>query len=65
LRWREPRLVFVNSMSDLFHARVPTKFIGQVFEVMTATARHTYQLLTNVPPGCAGSPRSCRGSPNI
>ena len=46
LRWRQPRLVFVNSMSDLFHARVPTAFIEQVFAVMAATPRHTYQLLT-------------------
>jgi len=46
LRWREPRLIFVNSMSDLFHARVPIGFIRQVFEVMVETPQHTYQLLT-------------------
>jgi protein gp37 len=46
LRWRDPRVVFVNSMSDLFHARVPVSFVRQVFEVMSATPRHTYQLLT-------------------
>jgi protein gp37 len=46
LRWREPRVVFVNSMSDLFHARVPREFIAQVFEVMAATPQHTYQVLT-------------------
>jgi protein gp37 len=46
LRWREPRLVFVNSMSDLFHAKVPTEFIRQVFDVMAATPQHTYQVLT-------------------
>ncbi len=45
-RWREPRLVFVNSMSDLFHARVSTNFVQQVFTVMAATPQHTYQLLT-------------------
>ena len=45
-RWRSPRLVFVNSMSDLFHARVPTEFVQQVFSVMAATPQHTYQLLT-------------------
>lgn len=45
-RWRSPRLVFVNSMSDLFHARVPRDFVRQVFEVMADTPRHTYQLLT-------------------
>jgi protein gp37 len=46
LRWREPRLVFVNSMSDLFHARVPAEFIHRVFAVMAATPQHTYQVLT-------------------
>jgi protein gp37 len=45
-RWRQPRVVFVNSMSDLFHARVPTSFVRQVFEVMAATPHHTYQVLT-------------------
>ena len=45
-RWREPRLVFVNSMSDLFHARVPLPFVLQVVEVMRETPQHTYQLLT-------------------
>ena len=44
--WRRPRLVFVNSMSDLFHARVPTAFIKYVFEVMRETPQHTYQILT-------------------
>lgn len=46
LRWRSPRLVFVNSMSDLFHARVPVPFIRRVFEVMKDTPQHTYQILT-------------------
>lgn len=45
-RWRQPRVVFVNSMSDLFHARVPTAFVRRVFEVMAATPQHTYQILT-------------------
>ncbi|MGH4017867.1 MAG: DUF5131 family protein [Pseudonocardiaceae bacterium] len=46
LHWRDPRLVFVNSMSDLFHARVPFEFVQKVFAVMAATPQHTYQLLT-------------------
>lgn len=46
LRWRKPRRVFVNSMSDLFHARVPADFIRQVWQVMAATPQHTYQILT-------------------
>jgi protein gp37 len=48
-KWAAPRVVFVNSMSDLFHARVTTDFIKRVFEVMEATPRHTYQLLTKRP----------------
>jgi protein gp37 len=45
-RWRQPRTVFVNSMSDLFHARVPLTFIRDVFDVMADTPQHTYQVLT-------------------
>ena len=45
-RWREPRTVFVNSMSDLFHARVPLDYVRRVFDVMEDTPRHTYQVLT-------------------
>ncbi|MGL5824698.1 MAG: DUF5131 family protein [Nocardioides sp.] len=44
--WKRPRVVFVDSMSDLFHARVPLDFIQQVFDVMRATPHHTYQVLT-------------------
>lgn len=46
LRWRKPRRVFVNSMSDLFHDQVPDEFIARVWAVMAATPRHTYQILT-------------------
>lgn len=46
LRWRRPRRVFVNSMSDLFHESIPDSFIHQVFAVMAATPQHTYQILT-------------------
>lgn len=45
-RWRQPRRVFVNSMSDLFHAKVPVDFIRRVFAVMEETPQHTYQVLT-------------------
>lgn len=48
-RWHTPRVVFVNSMSDLWHARVPTGFIQRVFDVMMETPQHTYQLLTKRP----------------
>jgi protein gp37 len=44
--WKKPRVVFVNSMSDLFHKDVPIYFIQQVFEVMNNTPQHTYQVLT-------------------
>ena len=43
--WAKPRMVFVNSMGDLFHEEVPLEFIERVFAVMQATPRHTYQLL--------------------
>lgn len=46
LRWRKPRRVFVNSMSDLFHDGVPSEFIARVFAVMALTPQHTYQVLT-------------------
>jgi protein gp37 len=44
--WVKPRMVFVNSMGDLFHEEIPVDFIKRVFEVMVRTPRHTYQLLT-------------------
>src|SRR5579859_3812236 len=49
LRWREPRLIFVNSMSDLFHVRVPDEFIKRVFKTMQAAHWHTFQVLTKRP----------------
>jgi protein gp37 len=49
LRWRKPRRVFVNSMSDLFHPDVPDEFVAAVFAVMHQTPRHTFQVLTKRP----------------
>jgi protein gp37 len=49
LHWRDPRTVFVNSMSDLFHARVPVSFVAEVWSVMSRTPQHTYQILTKRP----------------
>jgi protein gp37 len=46
LRWTRPRRIFVNSMSDLFHAEIPDDYIAQVFAVMALAPRHTFQLLT-------------------
>ena len=48
-RWKRPRVVFVSSMGDLFHARVPTAFLQEVFAVMTAAPQHTFWLLTKRP----------------
>jgi protein gp37 len=49
LRWKKPRKIFVNSMSDLFHDDVPEDFIRRVWSVMQQTPRHTYQILTKRP----------------
>lgn len=46
LRWRSPRVVFVNSMSDLFHQKVPVRFLRQVFSTMNKCHQHTFQILT-------------------
>jgi protein gp37 len=44
--WKKPRRVFVNSMSDLFHDKVPDEFIARMWAVMAATPQHTYQILS-------------------
>ncbi len=49
LRWKAPRRIFVNSLSDLFHEDVPDEFIAAVFGVMAACASHTFQILTKRP----------------
>lgn len=46
LKWRKPRVIFVNSMSDLFHELVPARYVAQVFEVMREAYWHTFQVLT-------------------
>lgn len=46
LKWKKPAIIFVNSMSDLFHEDVPVSFIHRVFSVMTKAHWHTFQLLT-------------------
>jgi protein gp37 len=46
LRWRKPRTIFVNSMSDLFHEDIPIEFIERVFATMRAADWHTFQVLT-------------------
>lgn len=49
LKWRKPKKIFVNSMSDLFHEQVPDEFIAAVFGVMAACPHHTFQILTKRP----------------
>ena len=46
LRWRKPRTIFVNSMSDLFHEKIPDEFIFRVFEIMKRASWHRFQILT-------------------
>ena len=65
LRWRRPRLVFVNSMSDLFHKRVPATFIEAVFDVMNRASQHTFQILTKRPDRVVQLGRRLRWTPNI
>lgn len=61
LRWKRPRKVFVNSMSDLFHKDVPNEYIARVFAVMALAPQHTFQVLTKRP----GRMRSLLGSPTF
>ena len=46
LRWRRPRMIFVNSMSDLFHKEIPRQFVDKVFDVMERADWHVFQVLT-------------------
>ena len=46
LDWKQPKLIFVNSMSDLFHEDIPLDFIRSVFDTMVAASQHTFQVLT-------------------
>src|SRR5215472_3562152 len=46
LSWKKPRLVFVNSMSDLFHKEIPGAYIDRIFETMEAANWHIFQILT-------------------
>ena len=49
LRWKKPRMIFVNSMSDLFHPSVPFEFIAKCYATMMASPQHTFQILTKRP----------------
>jgi protein gp37 len=65
LRWRKPRRIFVNSMSDLFHAGVPYEFIQRVFAVMRQADWHEYQILTKRSERLAELHRSLPWAPHI
>ena len=52
-RWKQPRRIFVNSMSDLFQDGVPSDFIGRVWSVMESTPQHVFQILTKRPENMA------------
>ena len=54
--WKEPKRVFVNSMSDLFHEQIPDEYIARVFAVMTDLPRHRFQILTKRPARAAAWP---------
>jgi len=63
--WRQPRMVFVNSMSDLFHEKVPLEFIQGIFDVMNACNMHTFQVLTKRPERAADISAKLNWTPNI
>lgn len=65
LSWTTPRVIFVNSMSDLFHEDVPEEFVHAVFDVMNRCEQHTFQLLTKRPERTAELSRRLAWGPNI
>jgi len=65
LRWKKPRFVFVNSMSDLFHEAVPFEFVERVFSTMNACPQHTFQVLTKRPHVAAAIAHRLRWTENI
>jgi protein gp37 len=65
LRWKKPRRIFVNSMSDLFHKDVPDEFVRRVFDTMVRADQHTYQILTKRPQRLARLSRSLPWPPHI
>jgi len=65
LGWKTPRMIFVNSMSDLFHEDVPLAFIRAVFDVMNHCPQHTFQVLTKRPHVAAACSSDLQWTPNI
>jgi len=64
-RWKKPRLVFVNSMSDLFHERLPLDFIRRVFETMADCPQHQFQVLTKRPENALSFAGDLPWPPNV
>lgn len=64
-RWAAPRRIFVNSMSDLFHPRVPDDFVSRVFDTMSETPQHQYQVLTKRPKRAAALAASLPWPENV
>ena len=65
LKWKKPRTIFVNSMSDLFHKNVPLDYIQQVFDVMNRAHWHRFQVLTKRSDRLAEVSKHLEWSPNI
>ena len=65
LKWTSPRLVFVNSMSDLFHEAVPTAFVQSVFHTMNLAEQHVFQVLTKRPARVVEVDHDLNWTPNI
>lgn len=63
--WKGPKIVFVNSMSDLFHRSVPSSFIESVFETMNKASQHTFQVLTKRPDRVVRLDERLNWTPNI
>ena len=64
-RWRKPRRIFVNSMSDLFHEAVPLEFIRSIFDTIEESPRHTFQVLTKRPETALGYACSLQWPDNL
>jgi protein gp37 len=65
LNWKKPSIIFVNSMSDLFHEDVPMEFIKKVFDTMNKASWHTFQILTKRVERLAAVANQLNWSPNI
>lgn len=61
--WKKPKMVFVNSMSDLFHPLIPLEFVDRVFQVMRMCSHHTFMVLTKRPENAAAYPVKHGGWP--